>query len=72
MDDADREALVGNIVGHACDGGRRRRCSERVVAYWTNVDADLGASVAAGLGQGNGKSANPRAQQVVTARANRA
>ena len=45
---------------------------QRVIAYWTSVDADLGARVAAGLGQGNGKSADPRAQQVVAARANRA
>jgi catalase len=27
---------------------------ERVVQYWTNVDADLGAAVAAGLSIGNG------------------
>ena len=71
MDDAAREALVGNIVGHASDevAGETQ---QRVVAYWTSVDADLGARVAAGLGQGNGKSADPRAQQVVAARANRA
>jgi catalase len=71
MDDAAREALVGNIVGHASDEVASET-QQRVVAYWTSVDADLGARVAAGLGQGNGKSANPRAQQVVAARANRA
>jgi catalase len=71
MDDAAREALVGNIVGHASDGVASET-QQRVVAYWTSVDADLGARVAAGLGQGNGKSADPRAQQVVAARANRA
>jgi catalase len=71
MDDAAREALVGNIVGHASDGVASET-QQRVVAYWTSVDADLGAHVAAGLGQGNGKSAAPRAQQVVAARANRA
>jgi catalase len=71
MDDAAREALVGNIVGHASDEVASET-QQRVVAYWTSVDADLGARVAAGLGQGNGKSAAPRAQQVVAARANRA
>ena len=71
MDDAAREALVGNIVGHASDEVASET-QQRVVAYWTSVDADLGARVAAGLGQGNGKSADPRAQQVVAARANRA
>ena len=46
---AERENLVGNIVGHAGDGvsaGVQRR----VVAYWTAVDAALGARVAVGLG----------------------
>jgi catalase len=71
MDDAAREALVGNIVGHASDEVASET-QQRVVAYWTSVDANLGARVAAGLGQGNGKSADPRAQQVVAARANRA
>jgi catalase len=71
MDDAAREALVGNIVGHASDEVASET-QQRVVAYWTSVAADLGARVAAGLGQGNGKSADPRAQQVVAARANRA
>jgi hypothetical protein len=27
---------------------------DRVVGYWTNVDAGLGAAVAARLGRGNG------------------
>ena len=71
MDDAAREALVGNIVGHASDEVASET-QQRVVAYWTSVDADLGARVAAGLGHGNGKTADPRAQQVVAARANRA
>jgi catalase len=71
MDEAARDALVGNIVGHASDDVASET-QQRVVAYWTSVDADLGARVAAGLGHGNGKSADPRAQQVVAARANRA
>ena len=48
---------------------------QRVVAYWANVDPQLGARVAAGLGHGNGASnghASERAASLVTARANRA
>ena len=46
-----------------------------MIAYWTNVDAQLGASVAAGLGKSDGASANgaqAAAQQLVASRANRA
>ena len=48
---------------------------ERVIAYWSNVDADLGARVAAGLGHGNGASSNgagAEARELLAARANRA
>ena len=48
---------------------------QRVIAYWTDVDADLGARVAAGLGHGNGASPNGErreAQELIDARANRA
>jgi catalase len=74
MSDTDREHLVANIVAHASN----RVSSEtqlRVVAYWTNVDAQLGAQVAAGLGHGDGSSdgrASAHAAAVVGARANRA
>jgi hypothetical protein len=44
---------------------------QRVIAYRTNVDADLGARVAAGLGHGDGVSSND-AHELVAARANRA
>jgi hypothetical protein len=47
----------------------------RVIAYWSNVDADLGARVAAGLGQGDGRSGNgavAEARELLAARANRA
>jgi catalase len=50
MDDTDRERLVSNIVAHASDGVRDE-IQQRVIAYWTKVDADLGARVAAGLGR---------------------
>jgi len=53
MDDTDRDHLASNIIGHASkevsDDVQRR-----VIAYWTSVDADIGARVAAGLGHGNG------------------
>jgi len=74
MSDTDREHLVTNIVGHASD-----EVSDdmqlRVIAYWANVDPELGARVAAGLGHGNGSAANgafAKAAELVAARANRA
>ena len=52
MTPTDREHLVANIVAHA-SAGVSGGVQERVVAYWTDVDAELGARVAAGLGLGN-------------------
>jgi catalase len=49
MSDTDREHLVTNIVGHASDEVSDEM-QLRVIAYWTNVDPELGARVAAGLG----------------------
>jgi catalase len=72
MDDAAKEALVTNIVGHASDG-TSDEMQQRVIAYWTKVDTDLGARVAAGLGQGNGHGApSQAARELLDARANRA
>ena len=71
MDDAAREALVRNIVGHASD----EVSSEmplRVIAYWSRVDAQIGARVAAGLGHSNGSSPSQElraAQELVDSRA---
>jgi catalase len=74
MSDTDREHLVRNIVGHASDDvGEQMQL--RVIAYWTNVDAQLGARVAAGLGHGNGSTdghASAHAAELVAGRANRA
>jgi catalase len=53
MSPTDREHLVTNIVAHAGDHVSPA-IQARVIEYWTKVDADLGARVAAGLGQGNG------------------
>ena len=56
MDDTDREHLASNIVGHASQDVSDD-VQRRVIGYWTGVDADLGARVAAGLGHGNGTGA---------------
>jgi catalase len=74
MSDTDREHLVTNIVGHASDDVSEGM-QLRVIAYWTNVDAQLGARVAAGLGLGNGSTngqASAQAAELVAGRANRA
>jgi catalase len=68
MDDTDREHLESNIVAHAGDGVSDD-VQQRVVAYWTNVDPDLGAGVASGLGRTNGAatgSAGPARSQGVS------
>ncbi len=51
MNSSDREHLVANIVAHAGDGVSHD-VQLRVIDYWTNVDSDLGALVAGGLGLG--------------------
>jgi catalase len=74
MSDTDRDHLVANIVGHASDEVTTAM-QHRVIAYWTNVDPELGGRVAAGLGHGNGSSdpvASARASELLAARANRA
>ena len=48
MDDARRAELVANVVGHA-SAEVSAEVQDRVVDYWTQVDAELGARVAAGL-----------------------
>ena len=48
MDDPQRDELVENIVGHA-SAEVSGEVQDRVVAYWTGVDAELGARVASGL-----------------------
>jgi len=56
LDDAERGRVVSNIVGHTSpdvsDDVHRR-----MIGYWTSVDANLGARVAAGLGCGAGQRA---------------
>ncbi|MEJ7823888.1 MAG: catalase [Solirubrobacteraceae bacterium] len=50
MSQTDREHLVTNILGHAGDPDVTAEMRPRIVEYWTNVDADIGAAVAEGLG----------------------
>src|SRR3954453_9374789 len=50
MSDTDRDHLVTNIVAHASAGGPEAP-QDPLVAYWENVDADLGARIATGLGR---------------------
>ena len=78
MEDVNREALVEGIVGHARAPEVTDDMHQRVIAYWANVDADLGAKVAAGLGKDNGQGSNgsgpasPEATELLAERANRA
>jgi catalase len=53
MSDTDRDHLVSNIVGHLSDGVADDT-RDRALKYWSDVDADLGARVRAGLAGGNG------------------
>jgi catalase len=56
LDDAERDRMVSNIVGHASQDVSDD-VQGRVIEYWTSVDANLGARVAAGLGRGAGQRA---------------
>jgi catalase len=59
LSETDREHLASNVVGHATNEVSPGM-QERVIAYWTSVDADLGARVAAGIKgtDGNGATGN--------------
>jgi catalase len=48
MSRADVDHLADNIVGHATNAVTPD-VQERVIAYWTSIDADLGAAVAEGI-----------------------
>ncbi|GAA1400936.1 catalase [Kitasatospora putterlickiae] len=50
LDDAERDRLVSNIVGHL-KGGVSEPVLERAVQYWRNVDKSLGDRVAKGVGK---------------------
>jgi catalase len=49
MDDTARDRLVSNVSGHLWNGVVEPVLT-RAIYHWRNVDADLGARVAANLG----------------------
>ena len=51
MDDAGRDRLVANVVGHVLNGVHEPVLS-RVFEYWKNIDADLGKKVEEGVRSG--------------------
>lgn len=51
MDDAARDRLVNNIVGHLLDGVTEP-VLQRAFEYWRNVDNDVGIRVEAGVREG--------------------
>ncbi len=53
LSDQDRANLASNIVGHATNAVSAEM-QKRVVEYWTNVDQDLGATVAQGIKDAGG------------------
>ena len=71
MDDTDRNHLVDNIIGHASDHVTDE-VQLRVVAYWSAVDADLGARIAHGLGKDTHTGVYKEAAGVIESRSNRA
>ena len=48
MDDAQRERLVNNVIGHL-SAGVSEPVLERALQYWRNIDADIGERIAAGM-----------------------
>ncbi len=48
MDEAARERLVTNVVGHVSNGVKEPVLS-RVFEYWTKIDAELGKKIEAGV-----------------------
>ena len=61
MDDDGRDALVENIVGHA-SAEVSGETQDRVVAYWSNVDGEIGKRVASGLDRSEQAATPPQAE----------
>ncbi|MFC4334234.1 catalase [Salininema proteolyticum] len=49
MDDAARDRLVSNVVGHLSKGVSEP-VLKRAVEYWRNIDAEVGDRIASGMG----------------------
>ena len=66
LDDAQRERLANNIIGHASNGVTEEVLL-RVFQYWKNVDPDLGRKVEEGvraeLAKKDGQAGNGKAPQ---------
>jgi catalase len=58
LDDAQRDRLVANIVGHVLNGVTEPILL-RVFEYWRHVDKDLGDRVEAGVREAQAESAEP-------------
>ncbi|MFD1378460.1 catalase-related domain-containing protein [Fodinicurvata halophila] len=48
MDDAARDRLVSNVVGHLKDGVSQP-ILERAFEYWRNIDQDIGNRIEKGV-----------------------
>ena len=48
MDDAQRDRLVSNVVGHLLDGVTDPVMA-RAIEYWENIDKTVGHRIAAGV-----------------------
>jgi catalase len=48
MDEAERNRLIGNVVGHVSNGVKEPVLS-RVFEYWKNIDLDLGKKIEEGV-----------------------
>lgn len=53
MDEAQRERLVNNVVGHI-KGGVSDHVLPRVIEYWRNIDKNIGDRIAAGVNGNTG------------------
>ena len=51
MDDAERDRLVSNVVGHLKDGVSES-VLERAFEYWRNIDQETGDRIAKGVNEG--------------------
>ena len=67
MDDAARERLVSNVVGHLLNGVTEP-VLQRAFEYWSNVDKDLGGKIEAGVRAKAGEKDPKAAEQANPAR----
>ena len=68
MDDAARERLVSNVVGHLLNGVSEP-VLQRAFEYWSNVDKDLGGKIESGVRAKAGENDPKASEQANPARA---